>query len=80
MACETPAVATAVASLPEVVADGVTGFVVPPGDPKALRERLRWLQEHHEAADKMGRAGRDRVLERFTWPAVVQRCLTAYAA
>jgi alpha-maltose-1-phosphate synthase len=80
MACAAPTVATDVASLPEVVADGVTGFVVPPGNPQALRERLRWLSEHRDVAAEMGRAGRRRVLERFTWPAVVQRCLTAYRA
>jgi len=80
MACAAPTVATDVASLPEVVADGVTGFVVPPGNPQALRERLRWLNEHREVAAEMGWAGRQRVLERFTWPAVVQRCLTAYRA
>jgi glycosyltransferase involved in cell wall biosynthesis len=80
MACGAPTVATDVASLPEIVADGVTGFVVPPGNPQALGERLRWLNEHREAADEMGRAGRQRVIDRFTWPAVVQRCLTAYGA
>ena len=40
MACGTPAVCTDVASMPEVVEDGVTGFVVPPNDPRALGERL----------------------------------------
>ena len=78
MSCGAPTVATDVASLPEIVVDGVTGFVVPPGDPKALGERLRWLHEHRDAADDMGRAGRRRVIEHFTWPVVVQRCLTAY--
>src|SRR5262249_25532314 len=42
MACRTPVVCTAVASLPEVVADGVTGFVVAPNDPAALGAKLAW--------------------------------------
>jgi glycosyltransferase involved in cell wall biosynthesis len=79
MACGAPVICTAVASLPEVVEDGVTGFVVAPNDPAALGGRLRWLREHLEAAAAMGAAGRRRVLERFTWPAVVRRCLAIYA-
>ncbi len=78
MACGAAAVVTDVASLPEVVADGVTGFVVPPNDPAALRAKLEWLRDHQEDARRMGDAGRVRVLERFTWPAVVRRCLAAY--
>mgnify|MGYP000846268270 FL=1 len=78
MACGTPAVTTTVASLPEVVEDGVTGFVVPPNDPIALRDRIRWLREHPAERDAMGRAARERVLRLFTWDAVVQRCLDIY--
>lgn len=80
MACGIPAICTNVASMPEVVVDGVTGFIVPPNDPSALRERLIWLREHPDAARAMGEAARQRVLERFTWPAVVRRCLDAYHA
>lgn len=78
MACEAPALCTRVASLPEVVDDGVTGFVVPPNDPAALGERLRWLRDHGDEARQMGREARRRVLARFTWPQTVQRCLDAY--
>ena len=78
MACATAAMGTDVASLPEVVADGKTGFLVPPNNPAALRERLEWLRDHPAEATRLGEAGRRRVLERFTWPAVVQRCLAAY--
>jgi glycosyltransferase involved in cell wall biosynthesis len=78
MACGAPGLCTAVASLPEVVENGVTGFVVPPNDSAALSERLCWLRDHPQRAVEMGAAGRRRVLERFTWPAVVKRCLTIY--
>ncbi|HEV7476016.1 MAG TPA: glycosyltransferase family 4 protein [Pyrinomonadaceae bacterium] len=79
MACGAPVICTDVASLPEVVEDGVTGFVVPPNNPPALREKLQWLADHQERARAMGHAGRQRVLEKFTWPMVVQRCLAIYA-
>ena len=79
MACETPAVCTDVASMPEVVEHGVCGFVVPANDPRALGERLVWLHRHRAEGEAMGRAGRQRVLAQFTWPLVVERCLDAYA-
>jgi glycosyltransferase involved in cell wall biosynthesis len=78
MACGIPAVCTDVASMPEVVEDGVTGFVVPPNDPAALGRRLAWLREHPAEARAMGVAARRRAVEHFSWPAVVRRCLNAY--
>jgi glycosyltransferase involved in cell wall biosynthesis len=80
MACGSAALCTRVASMPEVVNDGVTGFVVPPNNPAALGDRLAWLAAHREQAAAMGLAGRERVLRNFTWDAVVARCLAAYAA
>ena len=78
MACGAPAICTNVASMPEVVEDGVSGFVVPPNDPAALRAKLLWLRDHPEPWRRMGEAGRRRVLEKFTWAAVVRRCLDIY--
>lgn len=79
MACGTPAICTNVASMPEIVEDGVSGFVVPPNDPAALRDKLIYLRDHPERARAMGEAARTRVLNHFTWPAVVERCLKIYA-
>lgn len=78
MACGTPAICTNVASMPEVVEDGVSGFVVPPNDPNALRDKLTWLWEHPDQARAMGEASRARVIQLFTWPMVVRRCLQIY--
>jgi starch synthase len=78
MACGAPVVCTRVASLPEVVEDGVTGIVVPPNDPAALGKALRFLVESPLEAARMGHAGRERVLARFTWRAVVASCLRVY--
>ena len=80
MACGAPAVCTDVASMPEVVEDGVTGFVVAPNDPASLGARLLWLREHPREAAEMGRAARRRVLEKFTWGPVVSRCLEIYSS
>jgi glycosyltransferase involved in cell wall biosynthesis len=78
MACGAPVICTRVASMPEIVQDTVTGFIVPPNDPAALTDRICWLRDHPCEAHKMGQAGRQRVLDKFTWPAVVHRCLTIY--
>jgi len=78
MACGTPAIGTTVGGMPEVVEDGVTGFIVPPGDESALHSKIEWLRDHPEEAARMGAAGRRRVLEQFTWPQVVSRCLKIY--
>jgi glycosyltransferase involved in cell wall biosynthesis len=78
MACGSPVICTRVGSMPEVVEDGVTGFIVPPNSPAALGERIRWLRDHRAEASAMGKAGRRRVLEKFRWPDVVRRCLTIY--
>ena len=80
MACGTPVICTNVASMPEIVEDGVTGFIVPPHNPVELGQRLRWLRDHPHEAAEMGKAARRRVLKSFTWPSVVRRCLKVYAA
>ncbi len=80
MACGTPGLCTDVASLPEVVEHGRTGLVVPPNDPHALRAAIRWMLSHPDERARMGERGRESVIERFNWPAVVRRCLEAYAA
>jgi len=79
MASGTPVVASDVGGLPEVVEHGVTGFLVPPGDVGALRERLDQLLRDPLLAQRMGNNARDLVLERFTWSRVAERCLAAYA-
>jgi glycosyltransferase involved in cell wall biosynthesis len=79
MACGTPTICTDVASMPEVVEDGRSGFIVPPNDPSAICRKVAWLREHPAEAAEMGSAARQRVLDKFTWPAVVRRCLEIYA-
>jgi glycosyltransferase involved in cell wall biosynthesis len=80
MACGAPAICTDVASMPEIVVNGVTGFVVPPNDPASLGDRLSWLRAHPAEAASMGVAARGRVLASFTWARTVDCCLEAYSA
>jgi glycosyltransferase involved in cell wall biosynthesis len=54
MASGTPVVGSGVGGIPDMVEDGVTGFLVPPGDERMLAEKLRWLLEHPAEATVMG--------------------------
>jgi hypothetical protein len=45
-----------------------------------LREKLLWLRDHAAESSAMGQSARQHVLEKFTWPAVVRRCLDIYNA
>jgi glycosyltransferase involved in cell wall biosynthesis len=78
MACGTPVICTNVGSMPELVEDRVTGLIVPPNDPSALRQAIRFLREHPAIASEMAENGRQRVLQRFTWKHIAETCLAAY--
>ena len=94
MACETAVVATRVGGIPEVVEDGVTGLLVPfepaggavallePSDParfaRDLAERVNELLADPERAARFGRAGRERVVEHFSWSAIAAETVALY--
>ncbi len=92
MACETPVVATAVGGIKEAVADGITGLLVPvelkdnilsePVDPekfaKDLASRIDLLMDDEVPRAQMGKAGRQRVTELFSWDKVAHRTLKLY--
>jgi glycosyltransferase involved in cell wall biosynthesis len=65
LAAERPAVATRVGGVPDVVRDGVDGYLVDVGDADTLAERLVELAGDPLKRDAMGREGRKRVLERY---------------
>ncbi len=64
-----PVVGTAVGGVPEVIADGETGYVVPPGDPVALAARIAQLLGDRDLRRVMGDAGRQRMRTQFTFEA-----------
>ena len=79
MACETPVVASAVGGILEVVEDGKTGLLVPPGRPDDLAAALRRVLENPELGRRMGRAGRKRVEDHFSWESVAEQTERVYA-
>jgi glycosyltransferase involved in cell wall biosynthesis len=79
MACGTPVIATSAGALPEVVADGVTGIIVPPANEHALADAIVRLLTDGDERGRMGAAGHARVLERFTWARNAQALEALYA-
>jgi alpha-maltose-1-phosphate synthase len=73
MARGVPCVGTRVDAIPEIVVDGETGLLVPPGDPAALAEALAALLRDPARARAMGARGRERVQRRFLWSHVAER-------
>jgi starch synthase len=92
MACEAPVVATATGGIPEVVLDGITGLLVPfeprtdgsrePVDPagfaRAIAEGVNQILADPARGRSMGRAGRLRAVECFSWPAIAAQTVELY--
>jgi starch synthase len=92
MACGTAVVATRTGGIPEVVADGETGLLVPfddydpetrePRDPARfaadIAERVNRLLADPALAERFGRAGRVRAVEQFDWAAIAEQTLALY--
>jgi starch synthase len=92
MACEAAVVASAVGGIVEVVDDGTTGVLVPfepvadgsqePADPQGFASdfaaAVNALLADSERSAEMGRAGRRRVVERFSWPAIARETVAVY--
>jgi colanic acid/amylovoran biosynthesis glycosyltransferase len=78
MAHGRPVVASAVGGIPELVEDGVTGFLVEPGDVAGLRAAIERLLADPVLRRRLGCAARARVAERCSWDRVTAATLAAY--
>ncbi len=78
MACGAAVVASRVGGIPEVVADGETGLLVPPDDPEALAGALNVLVRDPDLAAEMGRQGRARAAAEFSWAAIAAQTAALY--
>jgi glycosyltransferase involved in cell wall biosynthesis len=78
MAHGRPVVASAVGGLLDLVVDGETGLLVPPGDVAALRAALESLLGDEALRRRLGEAARERVRTHFSWPSVTDATLAAY--
>ncbi len=79
MACATPVVGSRVGGIKTSVADGKTGFLVPPKDPNALAGGLLHLLSDEALRNRMGRAARRRIKEHYTWERVATLAAAAFS-
>jgi len=73
MVYETTPVVTTAGGSPELVENGVTGFVVPVSNPEAIADKIQWLYEHPESCREMGEKARVRIQEHFNVKDSAQR-------
>lgn len=78
MALGVPVISTQVSAIPEVIADGETGWLVPPGDAESLAGGLRAALGDPGERRRRGEAGRARLETQFTVDAMVERTLALY--
>jgi starch synthase len=79
MACGTAVVGSRTGGIPEVVADGETGLLVPAGEPEPLAAALNTLLSDPDRAAAMGQAGRKRAVAEFGWAAIAAQTADLYA-
>ena len=78
MASECPVVASSVGGVPEVVEDGVTGFLVAPKKVDELVDRLQKLIQNEDLRIRLGKAGRERVVHHFSAASMVAKTEDVY--
>ncbi len=78
LAAGLPTVASRVGSVPELVEEGRTGFLAPPGDPEAIAAAISDLLDHPERARAMGKAARSLMEREYNWERVSSNLLGIY--
>jgi len=79
-ACGLPVVASRTGGLQDTVNDGVTGFLVKPGDAEELGQKIKLFMENPSLRKEMGTAGRNYILKNFGWDEITERYVKLYAS
>ena len=78
MSCGAPVIATTGGAFPEVIDHQETGWLVPPGNAEALADAIRMFADDEELRARLGRAGRESILKRFSWRKAAEETLAVY--
>ena len=80
MACQTPVIGTDQGGIPEVISDGIDGFIVPPKDSNALALAISKIVADKKLATRMGQFGEAKVREKCTWDTCVDLTKEVFAS
>ncbi len=80
MACQTPVIGTNIGGIPEVIKDGIDGFLVPPNDSNALALAISKILRDKELAIRMGNSGEAKVRETLIWDTRVDLTKKVFAS
>lgn len=78
MACGLPVVATNVGGIPDLIENGINGFLFPPRSPNILADKVCVIMQNQSLREEMGRNGRQKVENQFTWTHVANRFVQIY--
>lgn len=78
MACATPVLGTTVGGLPEIVRNGLDGYLVPPGNSDAICNALIQFAKNRDKLDSMGAAARNRIAATLSWRATAEAYIENY--
>ncbi len=78
MACGLPVIATINTGGPDIINDGVEGFIIPIRDVEKLKEKLSYLYENQDICKQMGQSAKERVSSGFTWDDYGDRMVREY--
>lgn len=75
-----PVIASIDGGIPEIVVDGVTGILVHPADPRAISRAIKKLLQNPALSEKLGKAGRERVINYFSLDRMINNIISIYEA
>ncbi len=73
-----PVIASRIGGIPEIVEDGVTGFLFEPGNADELAEKMKLLWENPELCRQMGKAGREKAIREYSEDVYYERLMAVY--
>jgi glycosyltransferase involved in cell wall biosynthesis len=80
MSCGLPILASDIGGIPETVRHGIDGLLCPPGHPELLRHNIEAMIANRDSRIRMGQAGRQRVLDHYTWHRIAAQYLDTYTS
>ena len=78
LSCEIPCVCSRVGGIPDLIVDGVNGYLVEPANPQALADKISILLKDKGLRTEMGKQGRSFVLDNFSWEAKAKELVKVY--